>query len=402
MNDDNQHIPDFESWAPENPYEDSGVQPFGGHKDKPAGPSPLPMVWTNEIKPVLQGNWLVKKLIPAEGLCVIYGHPGCGKSFLAIDISWHTALGWEWMGRKVKRGLVVYVAAEGGRGVQNRIAALKQHHEMPNVDIPLVVVPCPIDMQSPTGDVRRLVETIRTAIERANATPTKRGPVVPVLVVVDTISKTFGAGKENTDDMAAYVANCQRVASEFGCCVMPVHHMPKNADHSDPRGHSSLKGGVDTLLMVDGGQNKRVTVTKQKDAEEGDPFGFKLRTIELGDDEDGDPVTSCVVEAAELTDRAIGGKRLSDKQQLAVRALRQAIKTDGRSALTTLPADRAGPDGPDTVAPLSDWCRHYITMSAEPDRDPDHIKRVWRKNRDALQAAGIVECFEDYAWLKQG
>lgn len=400
MNDDNQHAPDFESWSGSGPYTDTAAQPFG-HSDTPASLAPLPMVWTNEIKPILQGNWLVKKLIPAEGLCVVYGHPGCGKSFLAIDVSWHVALGWEWMGRKVRQGLVVYVAAEGGRGVQNRIAALQQHYEMQTANVPLVVVPCPIDMQSPTGDVGRLVAAVRTATNRMNATPSKRGPVAPVLVVVDTISKTFGAGKENTDDMAAYVANCQRIASEFGCCVMPVHHMPKNADHTDPRGHSSLKGGVDTLLMVDGGKSKRVTVTKQKDAEEADPFGFRLQTIELGDDEDGEPVTSCIITSAELADRAIGGRKLSDKQQLALKALRQAIKTDGCNAMTALPADRTGPDGPDTVAPLFAWRRHYIEMTADPDREPDHITRVWRKNRDALQSAGVIDCFGDYAWPKQ-
>lgn len=397
MNDD-KHIPDYEGWGPENPYEDSADQPFG-HSGKPAGPSPLPMVWSNEIKPVLHGNWLVKKLIPAEGLCVVYGHPGCGKSFLAINISWHVALGWEWMGRKVRQGLVVYVAAEDGSGVQNRIAALQKHHRMPNADVPLVVVPCLIDMQSPTGDMRRLVEAIKTATERANANPKKRGEIKPALVVVDTISKTFGAGKENTDDMAAYVANCQRIASEFGCCVMPVHHMPKNPDQTDPRGHSSLKGGVDTLLMVDGGKSKRVTVTKQKNAEEGDPFGFKLLSIELGDDEDGEPVTSCIVEAAELTERAVGGLRLNDGQALALRALRDVIQSDGLSAVLHLP-DQPSTVKPDTVARLSAWRDRYLEIAGDPEGKPDSARRAWDRYRARLQSIGIIECCGDFAWPK--
>jgi hypothetical protein len=82
-----------------------------------ASPTALAFQWASTIEPRLTGFWLIKGLLPAQGLALLYGHPGSGKTFLALDFSGHVAMGWDWHGRKVKQGLVVYVAAEGQRGL---------------------------------------------------------------------------------------------------------------------------------------------------------------------------------------------------------------------------------------------------------------------------------------------
>ena len=58
-------------------------------------------------------RYLVKGLIPREGLVVIWGPPKCGKSFWTFDVTIRVALGWEYRGRRVAQGPVVYVACEG-------------------------------------------------------------------------------------------------------------------------------------------------------------------------------------------------------------------------------------------------------------------------------------------------
>jgi RecA-family ATPase len=67
--------------------------------------------------------YLVKGLIPREGLVVIWGPPKCGKSFWTFDLALHIALGWEYCGRRVQQGTVVYVACEGERGLNARSEA---------------------------------------------------------------------------------------------------------------------------------------------------------------------------------------------------------------------------------------------------------------------------------------
>src|SRR4051812_14047568 len=60
--------------------------------------------------------YLVKGLIPREGLTVVWGPPKCGKSFWVFDLMLHLALEWEYRGRRVQPGTVCYVACEGERG----------------------------------------------------------------------------------------------------------------------------------------------------------------------------------------------------------------------------------------------------------------------------------------------
>ncbi|BAQ16083.1 AAA family ATPase [Methyloceanibacter caenitepidi] len=73
------------------------------------------------------GTPLVEDVLNAGAMGVMYGASGSGKTFLSLDLSFHVAAGLPWHGRPTTQGPVLYVAAEGGRGIFKRIAALKQH-----------------------------------------------------------------------------------------------------------------------------------------------------------------------------------------------------------------------------------------------------------------------------------
>jgi AAA domain len=70
--------------------------------------------------------YLVKGLIPRVGLCVFWGSPKCGKSFLVFDLLMHVALDWPYRERRVQQGAVIYCAFEGQTGVRNRVEAFRQ------------------------------------------------------------------------------------------------------------------------------------------------------------------------------------------------------------------------------------------------------------------------------------
>jgi hypothetical protein len=74
-------------------------------------------------------GYLVKNLLASTGLAVIWGPPKCGKSFWALDLGLHIALGWEYRGRRVQQAHVVYVALEGQHGFPARIEAFRRHHQ---------------------------------------------------------------------------------------------------------------------------------------------------------------------------------------------------------------------------------------------------------------------------------
>src|SRR5271169_5958977 len=83
-------------------------------------PGRFKLVPFNEIALGRERRYLVKGLIPNPGLSVIWGPPKSGKSFWTFDLVMHVALGWEYRGRKVQQGNVVYCAFEGAEGFKPR------------------------------------------------------------------------------------------------------------------------------------------------------------------------------------------------------------------------------------------------------------------------------------------
>jgi RecA-family ATPase len=54
-------------------------------------------------------DYLIKGLLPDKGLSVIWGPPKCYKSFWALDVGLHIALGREYRGRRVEQATVLYM-----------------------------------------------------------------------------------------------------------------------------------------------------------------------------------------------------------------------------------------------------------------------------------------------------
>lgn len=361
----------------------------------------LPLEWFCDVEPILTDLWLVKRLLPSIGLALVYGHPGSGKTFWILDVGLHVALGWPWGGRRVRQGLVIYVAAEGVAGLRNRVAAFRRHHGITD-RIPFAIVPCSIDLQGPDADVNILAETIRAAAIEANARP--------ALIVVDTLSKTFGAGKENSDDMAGYVANCGRIAAEFECCVAPVHHRPKDAESTEPRGHGSLKGGVDTVILIEAGQTKRAEITKQKDGEVGERILFNLKVVELGNDEDLEPVTSCIVEltdqdltrAADPFAKAVA--KLSASTRLVFDQLGELLVASPAEIPASIPDQEINRLKVGKVANFDAWFEKCLSSAGTArgqrgDKEYERARKAFQRAVLSLQNLGVVRVWEGYAWI---
>lgn len=357
----------------------------------------LPIEWGEEIEPSLDCLWLIKGTLPRQGLALIYGHPGSGKSFLAIDIAMHVALGLDWQARRVDKGVVIYIAAEGQRGLRNRIVAFRQHHEIEG-SVPLAMIPCPVDLHDSATD--------RAALSRAIRCATERYAEPPVLIIIDTISKTLGAGKENTDDLAVYVSNCGALAAEFNCCVLPVHHRPKDAESTEPRGHGSLKAGVDTVILVESGKVKRARITKQKDGEEGDLVAFSLLPMTLGVDQDGDPVTSCVIKGESLSEiepydpfaRAVS--KLSASNHLIYDQLAETIECLGVPIPSDIPDGEIDRMRVGKVALLDAWRDKSISAAGTgAGHDRDTGKRTFNRSLKNLINLRIIKVWNDWAWI---
>jgi hypothetical protein len=242
-------------------------------------------------------KWLIKKALPESGLGVLYGEPGSGKTFIAIDLAVSVASGSEWQGQKVKRAGVVYIAAEGGEGLSSRFQAYQRRHGIELTGLPLALIPSTINLHK-GADYAHVIDACKTMSDRVSAVG---------LIVIDTLSRVMPGANENAaEDMGMVIANAKTIQEATGAFVLVVHHSGKDATKG-ARGHSSLRAAADTELEVRRkGELRIVTVSKQRDGEDGRSFAYVLESVTIGSDEDGEAVTSCVAIPANVQDS--GGK----------------------------------------------------------------------------------------------
>lgn len=228
-------------------------------------------------------GYVVKGLLERASYAVLYGDPGVGKSFLALDVGYHVAAGKPWMNRRVIGGPVLYLAFEGTGGMAKRAAAL-EHHYGSLAGVPLHIEPAHWNL---TDSAQRKDFAARVAEIMAEDFGGKH----PVLIVVDTLARAFRGDENSAADIGAFNASVGHLIDRTGACTLVIHHSGKNKS-AGARGSSALLGAVDTELEAAAGE---LRATKQRDAETGAAIGFQLRPLLVGEDADGDDVMSCVV-----------------------------------------------------------------------------------------------------------
>lgn len=250
-------------------------------------------------------RWVVKGLLEADTTGMIYGAPGDGKSFLAFDLACCVATGTPWHGRKVAQGPVLYIAGEGQGGIKRRLAAWEKANNVELSGAPLIVTVSACDLYD-ADSAKNLAAEAKKAL----------GDVVPVLVIIDTVARSMGAGNENDSaDAGRYVASVDAALREpFGAHVMMVHHSGKDAARG-ARGSTVFKSSVEQQfeLQKDGKSKRRLVCHKMKDGIEPEAFHFELETVQLGTfkDQFGDveAVTSAVVRPLDAADIPVATAR---------------------------------------------------------------------------------------------
>jgi len=353
----------------------------------------LEFIRARNMRPQLESATLIKGLIDAEQLSLLFGNRGCGKTFLAIDRDLCIATGLPWFGRRVRQGPVVYLAIEAGRRIiQNRASAWLQAHDMVGQDVPFVAITTPVDLcHLKEGDVPLLISTIQQRIGFAQI----------ALLEIDTISRALAGGDENApQDMGALVHALDLLRSGLRCHVSGIHHVGKT-EGKGSRGHSLLPAAVDTEIEVtrpDGTATSSFTIKRQRDGIAGEKHYFGLPVLELGrDPEDGDIVTSCTVEPVEPPNGAAAettsAVKLNDPDRIAFAQLHNAVCTAG----TAPPASNHIPVGA-TCVPLDLWRRYAYEGGISGSDKPDTQLKAFNRSAQRLVAVGLVGRHNNLVW----
>lgn len=250
--------------------------------EEEAAPGRYRVVHASEFTTRKSGGYHIKGLIPRGELVMIFGPSQSGKSFQALDLSMAIARGVdEWRGHRVKKGRVAYLIAEGVAGFSDRLKAYREYYGIELEEADMYVIPATPNFLN-AKDVKDLIAAVKI--------------VQPEVIVIDTWAQVTAGGDENSgEDMGKALSHCKALHYATGATPIIIHHSGKDGSKG-ARGWSGVHGAADAILDINrAGDDRVMSVVKMKDGVEGLEFGFKLNVVNLGEDEDGDPITSCVV-----------------------------------------------------------------------------------------------------------
>jgi len=208
---------------------------------------------------------LIEGLLYMNSLTWLQGKPGHAKSFLVLDWAGCIGTGQSWQGYRVRRGVVLYLIAEGVTGVKQRVRAWEASCGRPMSGVYFL----PVAVQA--GDEQRWAALCDLTAE-----------LQPGLVVLDTQARiTVGMEENSSQDMGVFVDRIEQLRqASGGPSVVVVHHQGRDGEHL--RGSSALDGAAETVVRVKK-EDERVTVecVKQKNAEDFDAINLRLIPYEM-------------------------------------------------------------------------------------------------------------------------
>ena len=232
-----------------------------------------------EIMALPDPVWLVEDLFIEDATVFLYGPPGCGKSFLSLDLAMALASTHvdQWMGRKVNRhGPVVYITNEGVASLKFRLRAIEGKYGMKHTEAPFFLIRQPINLIN-AKNVLSIIQQIRHSVVLPHG--------APVAIFIDTLSRAIPGVDENLQkDATGVIGAISAIKSVFGCMAMAVHHQSR-AGGSDMRGSTAFDGAGDSNIQVEREKGEtigQIHARKIKDAEDGWSQDFELRKVELG------------------------------------------------------------------------------------------------------------------------
>ncbi len=210
---------------------------------------------------------LIGRVLTCAGTSLLTAKHASFKSFFALDMALCVATGTAWHGETIKRGPVVYVAAEGASGLEKRVRAWMIDHDESDFPRDFHV----LDEPARIADAGVLTAFIEAVSE-----------LRPALIVLDTLARcAVGLDENSARDMGLFVEATRELAAATGAHVLIVHHNNKGGEF---RGSTAIAAAVDTHMSLErNGQGDTATLKfeKQKDFEELPPLGFTKRIIEL-------------------------------------------------------------------------------------------------------------------------
>ncbi len=184
-------------------------------------------------------NWCVSSILPKQGIGIIAGWPGIGKSWLLLDMAICVATGQPWLGKfEVQKGRVMYVDEDSHDDlIRVRLNKLLNAKELPtNVDVDFYIQEG-LDLTNPT-DYAALGKKIE--LRR------------PSLVIMDTLSQVQSEDENTTRGMSKVFKLVKKLAKDYSTAFLFADH-PRRSNGMEGGAEERLRGAVTKAGALDSG-----------------------------------------------------------------------------------------------------------------------------------------------------
>lgn len=289
----------------------------GNPRRKPKGKSRLTFLSPEDCETAENPAYVIKGLLYEGDIGCIYGQPNHGKSIIAPYLAYRVAQGEPAFGMRVRQGKTFYVAAEGAGGMRKRVTALRRRYgDAPEFQLVTGVSNLMLKKNGPSQDHKDLLEAVKR--ER------------PAVIIIDTIARAFAGLEENSSEGMGNVIHVAQSLTQWGAAVILIHHPTKSGEHL--RGFGGLHGALDMELLVEKSADTiTATAVKARDFADGSKLVFGKSVEVLGQDEDGDDITTVVCVERDQDSAPEREERLTPSAKAALDTFYYLI--DGREAV---------------------------------------------------------------------
>jgi hypothetical protein len=206
------------------------------------------------------------------------------------------------------------------------------------------------------------------------------------IVVIDTLARAMVGNENSSEDMGAFVLACSNIRTAASTSILIVHHAGKDTARG-ARGWSGLRAATDVELEITEGCIK---VSKNRDEQEGQTYGFKLEKVELGLNAKGRPITTCVAVETDAPASSSKKRSLGPNERLVFDALVKAVADQADPPPPGIPSHAKGC----SVARWEDTAMIHL-----PHREAFRKREAFNRAIPSLVAKGAVHHLAGYAWV---
>lgn len=273
--------------------------------------------------PVRAYPWRIKGILPMHDNTLLMGPSRSGKTFECLDMLMHMHSGEPFAGRKVVPCGSVYLTYEGATGFENRLRAYLKHYGMKPEDLhSFAWITRPPNLFASEDNATALGEEI---LQMAQGFKLPLGAVV-----VDTHNAASrGSSEIKSEDINRILENYETLKVTTQAPLIIIGHTNAEGKH---RGNEQFFNNIETAILIErvvtdikaktekrddnGRVVRRGVIQKQREGDDRVQWEFVLEPVEIGIDEDGDPIVSMVsVEPAQNVPAEVAGGDRKDRPE---------------------------------------------------------------------------------------